>query len=115
MFTLWHNPKCSKSRATLALLQENNITPKVRLYLEDAPSVQEITEVCTLLNCKPIEITRTKEEFWKEENIDPKELPDEELISTLAQFPKGIERPIVVKDGKVAVVGRPPENVLEIL
>lgn len=83
--------------------------------MKDIPSQTELMRVCNLLNCSPLEITRTKESFWKEEGIDPHTLQKEDLIQKLRQFPKGINRPIVIKDNSVAIVGRPPENVLQIL
>ena len=110
---IWHNPRCSKSRQTLALVEEQGVTPVVRRYLEDAPSEAEIRAALAALGLKPIEAMRTKEAEFKTLGLT-KEASDETLIAAMAQVPKLIERPIVFKGGK-ARLGRPPEAVLEIL
>jgi arsenate reductase len=119
MFTIYHNPRCGKSRDALKLLRENSIEPEIVEYLKTPLPEEAIQELCEIINIEPIEMTRTKEKFWKEENIDPKNLSSKELIKKLAQFPKGIERAIVIKTDvsgkKSAVVARPPEKILEIL
>ncbi len=121
LYTLWHNPRCSKSRETLQILLDHNITPHIREYLTDAPNAEEIRTVLTLLgkntdNAKEVlEIVRTKEKLWKEENITLSSLSAPEIIHALAQFPKGIERPICIKNNEIAVLGRPPENILPLL
>jgi len=111
--TIWHNPRCSKSRATLALLRERGIEPEVRLYLEDAPTADEIREAARLLGRPVIEMTRTKEALFRELGLR-RDIDEETLIETLATNPRLIERPIVFANGKAAL-GRPPEAVLEIL
>ncbi|MGB0682721.1 MAG: arsenate reductase (glutaredoxin) [Magnetovibrionaceae bacterium] len=108
--TIYHNPRCSKSRQTLALLQEKGIEPKVIAYLETPPSASELTEILAKLGKAPEEIIRRKEA--KEEGII--ELRGEELIKALSEHPRAIERPIVVSGDKAAM-GRPPEAVLDIL
>lgn len=113
-FVIYHNPRCSKSRQTLNLLQENGVEPEVVLYLEQAPSREEIVKLCELLGVKPIQITRVKEAFFKELELS-KDAEDDVILDALAEHPKLIERPIVVRDGQAAVMGRPPENVLELL
>ncbi|WP_417459440.1 arsenate reductase (glutaredoxin) [Kordiimonas sp.] len=110
--TIWHNPRCSKSRQTLALLEEKGVTPTVRLYLEDAPSVQEIKDALSLLGRAPRELMRTGEADYKEQNLA--DVEGDALVDAMAATPKLIERPIVFASGK-ARVGRPPESVLEIL
>ena len=110
--TIWHNPRCSKSRQTLALLEEKGLTPVVRLYLEDAPSVDEIRETLSLLSMEPRELMRRGEADYKEQGLDAVE--GDALIEAMNKTPKLIERPIVFNEGK-AKVGRPPEGVLDIL
>ncbi|WP_425531252.1 arsenate reductase (glutaredoxin) [Kordiimonas laminariae] len=110
---IWHNPRCSKSRQTLAILEEKGLSPEVRLYLEDAPSVDEIKTALTQLGKAPREIMRTGEADYKEQGLKDVE-DDTALVEAMHNTPKLIERPIVFKDDQ-ARVGRPPESVLEIL
>lgn len=111
--TIWHNPRCSKSRETLALLEEEGEQPAIRKYLEDAPSAEEIREILALLGIEPRALMRTKEALYKELGLA--DVSDNEaLIKAMADNPKLIERPVVIKNGK-ARLGRPPESVLEIL
>jgi len=112
--TIYHNPRCSKSRQTLELIREQGIEPVVREYLKEAPSEQELKQVLASLNISPRELLRTKEAEYKETGLDNLELSDAEVISIMMKTPKLIERPIVLKDGQ-ARIGRPPESVLEIL
>ena len=112
--TIYHNPRCSKSRQTLELIREQGIEPVVREYLKEAPSEQELKQVLASLNISPRELLRTKEAEYKESGLDNLELSDAEVISIMMKTPKLIERPIVLKDGQ-ARIGRPPESVLEIL
>ena len=111
--TIWHNPRCSKSRQTLTLLQENGHAPEVRLYLEDAPGEAELRAAAKALGLGPLEMMRTKEAEFKAEGLT-KESGDDALFAAMARVPKLIERPIVFAGGKAAI-GRPPEAVLEIL
>lgn len=110
---IWHNPRCSKSRQTLALVEQHGVTPTVRRYLDDAPSEAEIRAALAALGLRPIEAIRTKEAEFKEMGLT-KDSADDDLIRAMADVPKLIERPIVFKDGK-ARLGRPPERVLDIL
>ena len=111
--TIWHNPRCSKSRETLALLEEEGEQPAIRKYLEDAPSAEEIRKILALLGIEPRALMRTKEALYKELGLA--DVSDNEaLIKAMADNPKLIERPVVIKNGK-ARLGRPPESVLEIL
>lgn len=114
MIVIWHNPRCRKSRETLVLLEEKGIQPEVREYLNDALTRPELENVCTLLNKKPIEITRTKEAECKELGLS-KDDSDDVILDALVKLPKLIERPIVIKDNSSATIGRPPENVTRIL
>ena len=111
--TIWHNPRCSKSRETLALIEEKGEQPTIRKYLEDAPSVEEIRDILGLLGIEPRALMRTKEALYKEQGLADV-ADDEALIKAMADNPKLIERPVVIKNGK-ARLGRPPETVLEIL
>ncbi len=112
MITIWHNPKCSKSRQTLALVQEHGEVT-VRTYLDHAPNVEEIRNLCALLQISPVQLMRTNEARFKELGL-AKDDADETLITAMAQAPILIERPVVFANGKAAL-GRPPEAVLDIL
>lgn len=113
--SMYHNPKCSKSRATLALLQEKGIAPELMLYLETAPSAAALAEVLKKLGKEPKDIIRFNEEIAKELGISAKdERPDSEWLNIISNNPKLLERPIVI-NGDRAAIGRPPERVLEIL
>lgn len=111
--TVWHNPRCSKSRGALALLEERGIDPTVVRYLEDAPSRAELEHVLRLLGTDdPREITRTGEARYRELGL--READRDTLLDALAANPVLIERPIVLLADR-AVVARPPERVLELL
>lgn len=113
MTKIYHNPRCTKSRQTLALLEEKGEQIEIVEYLKDIPSESELKALVDLLGIKPEQLLRKGESIFKEE-YKGKQLSDAEWISAMVTHPKLIERPIVVKDGKAAL-GRPPENVLEIL
>ncbi len=110
---IYHNPRCRKSRETLALIEEKGVTPEIVLYLEKAPTQKELKELLKLLKIKPEALLRKGEKVFKEK-YKGKELSDAEWIKVMTKNPKLIERPIVVK-GKKAILGRPPENVLDLL
>lgn len=112
--TIFHNPRCSKSRATLALLQERGVEPDVRLYLENPPDAVELEGILTLLGKAPRELMRKGEAEFREQGLADDSLDDGALIAAMVATPKLIERPIVLANGKAAV-GRPPESVLDIL
>ena len=112
--TIYHNPRCSKSRQTLQLLDDNDVNAEVIEYLKTPPDAKTLKDILGKLGLKPRQLMRTKEDIYKELNLDDETLTDEQLIQAMIENPKLIERPIVVKDGKVAV-GRPPENILSIL
>ncbi len=111
---IYHNPRCSKSRETLSLLQEKGINPEITEYLNTPPNMQTLTEILNTLSIEPRQLMRKHETEYKENNLDNPELTKEELIQAMIDFPKIMERPIVVNNGKVAI-GRPPVNVLDIL
>lgn len=111
--TIWHNPRCSKSRETLKLLQEQGIEPAVRLYLEDSPGAKELRDVIGLLGVRAIDLVRTREAEFLDSGLDS-HATDDELIAAMVQHPRLIERPVVIAGGKAAL-GRPPERVLDIL
>ena len=113
-FTIYHNPRCSKSRLTLEILRKNKIEPKIILYLENPPNQKELTALLKKLDMTPREILRKTEEDYKINNLSDKSIPDLDLMNIMLRFPKLIERPIVVKDQK-AIIGRPPENVLNLI
>lgn len=113
MTTLYHNPRCSKSREALQLLEESGETIEVVKYLDDTPSALELKQIIELLGINPIDLVRTQEKDWKE-NFRDKNLTDEQLIEAMIKNPKLIERPIAIK-GTKAVIGRPPKNVLSVL
>ncbi|MDD3761741.1 MAG: arsenate reductase (glutaredoxin) [Nevskiales bacterium] len=110
-----HNPRCSKSRETLKLLQDRGVDLEVVEYLKQPLSKKELTELCALLGLKPLQIVRTKEALFGELGLSADSgYSDAQWIDVLASHPKLMERPIVVYRGKAAV-GRPPENVLTLL
>ena len=110
--TLYHNPRCSKSRATLAVLQEKGIEPEIVEYLDAPPSAEELKRILAMLGIGPRDLMRRKEA--KEAGLDDPGLSDDALIAAMVANPIVIERPIVVSNGK-ARIGRPPESVLEIV
>ena len=111
--TIWHNPRCSKSRQTLAILEEKGLAPTVRLYLEDAPSAAEIKDTLRMLGMDdPRALMRKGEADYKEQGLA--DVSGDALIDAMAKAPKLIERPIVFKGSK-AKIGRPPEGVLDII
>ncbi len=111
---IYHNPRCSKSRQTLKLLEDNDIQPEVRLYLEKPPAVAELKQLLAALDLSARELLRKGESEYKELGLADKSLAAAELVAAMAEHPRLIERPIVVRAGK-AVLGRPPENVLALL
>lgn len=114
MTKIYHNPRCSKSRQTLALLQEQGIEPTIIEYLKTPVSAQDITELLALLGISARELLRKGEAVYKELALADKSLSDEQLIAAMVDNPKLIERPIVVHNN-LARLGRPPESVLDII
>ena len=111
---IYHNPRCSKSRQTLQLLQEQGQSPDIIEYLKTPPDAATLSELLDLLGLEPRDLMRRKEAEYKASGADKPDLGREELIALMVAHPKLIERPIVVSNGKAAI-GRPPERVLEIL
>ena len=111
--TIYHNPRCSKSRNTLALLEENGENPDVVLYLTTAPDEQEIVGLLAKLGMTASQLVRNGEAAYKECGLN-KDSSDERVLAAMAEHPQLLERPIVVK-GDRAVLGRPPENVLDLI
>lgn len=111
--TIYHNPRCSKSRQTLALIEERGAQPNVVEYLKTPPNAAELTRILELLQLQPKQLMRTKEDLYKELGLADVDDTDT-LITAMVNNPKLIERPIVI-NGDKAVIGRPPENVLDIL
>ena len=112
--TIYHNPKCSKSRQTLELLKENGITPTVIEYLKTPPTAEALKAILGQLGMAPRDLMRKKEDIYAKLNLDDPSLSDGALIDAMIQQPILIERPIVLANGKAAL-GRPPEQVLDIL
>ena len=112
--TIYHNPKCRKSRKALEIIQNNNIEPTIILYLVNKLSKAEIKNLLTKLGLSIRDILRTEEDEYKKNNLKNENLSDNKLIEFLIKFPKLLQRPIVVKNSK-AVIGRPPENILNLL
>jgi len=113
MVTIYHNPRCSKSRQTLELLQSKGIDPEVVLYLENPLDSSTLTELLKKLDIGAQQLLRRSEPQFKD-NFRDRELTEMQLVEAMIRYPKLIERPIVVVDDR-AVIGRPPENVLEII
>lgn len=113
--TIYHNPRCSKSRETLALLQEQGIEPQIIQYLDTPPDAATLKTLLKELGFSSArQLMRHKEDIYKELNLADESLTEDQLIDAMVNHPKLIERPIVVK-GKKARIGRPPEQILEIL
>ncbi|MCZ6657311.1 MAG: arsenate reductase (glutaredoxin) [Gammaproteobacteria bacterium] len=112
--TIYHNPRCSKSRQTLALLEERGITPTVVKYLEAPPDERTLARILSQLGLAPRQLMRKKEEPYSALGLDDQSLSDDALIQAMVDNPVLIERPIVVANDQAAL-GRPPENVLSIL
>ena len=113
-YKIFHNPRCSKSRQALQILQDNNCDIEIINYLETDLNVSLIKDVLHKLSLKPRDILRTSEQDYKDNNLKEGSFSDDELIDYMIKHPKLIERPIVIK-GHRAVLGRPPENVLELI
>ena len=114
VITIYHNPRCSKSRQTLQLLRDNGVEPKIVEYLKIPLQKSELKNIADMLGLRPKEFIRKNENDFKENNLGAVIDNDEKIIDAMISYPKIIERPIVTL-GKLAVIGRPPENVLEVL
>ena len=113
-FIIYHNPRCSKSRQTLEILNRQEVSTEVVLYLENPPSTEEVASILQKLGLDPRDVIRKGEEEYKLLNLKDQSLTENELITFMSENPKLIERPRVIKGNK-AVIGRPPENVLSII
>lgn len=112
--TIYHNPRCSKSRQALQLLEQKDCQPLVVDYLKQPPSVAELTAIIAQLGISPRQLLRKQEDAFKTEGLQDLNLSDQQIIEAMVRSPKLIERPIVLANGKAAL-GRPPEAVLAIL
>lgn len=111
---IYHNPRCSKSRQTLALIQQQGIEPEIIEYLKTPPTANELKQILQQLGITPRDLLRKTEDSYKELGLAKAELSDDELIQVMCDNPKLIERPIVITNSQ-AKIGRPPESVLDIL
>ena len=111
---IFHNPRCSKSRAAMELLTEKGIDADVVKYLETPPDRETLEQILELLNMQPRDLMRKGEAEYSENNLSDETLSRDQLIDALLEFPKLLERPIVVANGKAAI-GRPIENIIDIL
>lgn len=113
--TIYHNPRCSKSRATLQLLEEKDIQPEIIEYLKEPPDDKTLRHIVDLLGVSVRELLRTNEQVYKDAGLDENNLTDDDIFEALSQCPTLLQRPIVIVDDKQAAIGRPPENVLDII
>ena len=113
-FIIYHNPRCSKSRQTLEILDQHDLETEIVLYLYNPPSAEEIASILNKLELSPRDILRKGEDAYKELNLKNDKLTNKDLINFMVENPKLIERPIVIRGDK-AVIGRPPENVLSLV
>ncbi|MEG3157765.1 arsenate reductase (glutaredoxin) [Lysobacter zhanggongensis] len=111
---LYHNPRCSKSRGALELLRERGIEPEIRAYLDTPPGEDELRQLVAMLDVSPRALLRTGEAEYRELGLDDPSITDHRIIAAMAAHPRLIERPIFVNGGR-AVIGRPPERVLDLL
>ncbi len=112
--TMYHNPRCSKSRTTLELLKTQGRDPQLVEYLKEPPTAEMLNAILDMLGMQPRDLLRKKEKEYAEAGLDNPDLDRDELIAAMIEHPRLIERPIVIANGKAAI-GRPPEKVLEIL
>ncbi len=113
MIVIYHNPRCSKSRACLKTLEASKIDHEVVKYLDEDLSIEKLEHIINLLKIKPIDLVRKNEKLWKE-NFKNLDFTDKELIGVMVKYPKLIERPIII-NGNKAIIGRPPERVLDLI
>jgi len=113
MIKIYHNNRCSKSRCGLQILEDSGKDFEIVKYLEETPSINELTDLIKLLGISPLQLVRKGEAIWKEK-FKTQKLSDSELIEAMIKYPKLIERPIVI-NGNKAVIGRPPELILDII
>ena len=111
---IYHNPGCSKSRETLQIMQDNNVSPEIIEYLNEPPTAQELAAIIAKLGVSARELLRTTEEVYREAGLDDDSLNEEEIIEAICEYPSLLQRPIVVA-GDRAIIGRPPVKVLDII
>jgi len=111
---IYHNPSCSKSRETLQLLEQNNVTPEIIEYLEQPPTPVELTRIITLLGVSARDLMRTTEQVYQDAALDDDSLSEDEIIEAICEYPALLQRPIVVT-GDRAIIGRPPVKVLDLI
>ncbi len=114
MIRIYHNPRCSKSRQTLELLRSNGIDPEIVLYQESLLNAETLKDLLQKMGINAAQLVRRSEQDFKDRNLGAKDVTESQLIDAMLACPKLIERPIVVA-GERAVLGRPPENVLQLL
>jgi arsenate reductase len=112
--SIYHNSRCSKSRQTLALLEQQGVEPKIIEYIKTPPTTEALTEILAQLGFSARDLLRKGEAIYKELNLADKSFTEQQLIEAMCEHPKLIERPIVIHNGK-AKIGRPPESVLDLL
>ncbi len=113
--TIYYNPRCSKSRQTLELLQQQGIEPEIIEYMKDPPDIATLQKITTLLGLPVRDLLRSTEQVFKDAGMDEVDLSDDDIYEAISECPTLLQRPIVVVDDAKAALGRPPENVLEIL
>lgn len=111
---IYHNPRCSKSRETLQIIEDSNVTAEIIDYLENPPSANDLRRIVDLLGIPARELMRTSEPAYKEAELDDDSLSDDEIIDAICEYPALLQRPIVISGNK-AIIGRPPSRVLEII
>jgi len=114
ILVIYHNPSCSKSRETLQILLDNHCEPRIVEYLEEPPSENELRDIITMLGISPRDLLRTTEPVYREADLEDDSLSDDEIIKAICEFPALMQRPIVIS-GTQAVIGRPPDRVLDII
>lgn len=112
--TIYHNPRCSKSRQTLQILRDNGIEPEIIEYLRHPPTASELRDILVRLEMKPIDLVRKEEAIFEKMGLQAAKMTDEALIGFMTEHPEVIQRPIVIR-GQRAIIGRPPENALDLL
>lgn len=113
--TIYHNPRCSKSRQTLQLLTDNNIEPNIIEYMKEPPDIETLQKITDMLGVAVRHLLRTNEQVYKDAGLDESDLSDDDILEALSQCPTLLQRPIVIVNDEKAAIGRPPESVLEIL
>jgi len=113
--TIYYNPRCSKSRQTLELLQQQGVEPEIIEYMKDPPDIETLKKITSLLGLPVRDLLRRTEQVFKDAGMDDADLSDDDIYEAISECPTLLQRPIVVVDDKKAALGRPPENVLEIL